>query len=610
MPSLSDLNYNMAAVLNAAMKKDGIHNAEKTIIYGLILKLIEKYNKLKKKCDEINDTNNPGSVKTLPIRPFSKNLYTYSTNNRYSNALSYYSYYGSYGSYLGSYSNYGYSYSYSNPSNILDPINELLEDKPYPDIKFIAHKNDQLKNTGISLDIKILKTYFPNSVAVSFDDINVFHKVKVNFFLEHPANLWIWNKSDIENIFKTADINIILINQEQMLVSYYDYNKIIHNEAQFLQYFDLLLTRHQGALNVLKEWQKGSNRDAKTFLHKDNYLYQGLGDIPKPPDHELPFLVSEGISSTPITTGPDLNIKVLNTGFTSPIKCNQLNYNNLLKNKNYTKYAHLAGKSFFKNTTAVINAFIKNKSSYISKNKKLYITCTDGPNAFCWSTLNKTSDPSATDYEVLKDPNNPSWNPERVLEELKKADASDPSTTPSGQYKDLIEIYLKRVPDAQFSNFFSEYGVHICTSTAEGYGHYINDAKYCGNIIITTDHSPMIEHVIDYSKNSDEGNAFVVKSVNKVTIGSLGDKRVNIRPDDIAKAIEDIDNLSEEDKKKMSINSHLLFLKERIFFEGQIKKLADFIYSKDPATLPNIATGQVKFSKTYKRDPNGEETYV
>ena len=45
---------------------------------------------------------------------------------------------------------------------------------------------------------------------------------------------------------------------------------------------------------------------------------------------------------------------------------------------------------------------------------------------------------------------------------------------------------------------FKKHGIHICTSQMEGFGHYINEARAIGVLIITIDAPPMNE-LIDSS---------------------------------------------------------------------------------------------------------------
>ncbi|KAJ1553157.1 hypothetical protein HK405_008782 [Cladochytrium tenue] len=50
---------------------------------------------------------------------------------------------------------------------------------------------------------------------------------------------------------------------------------------------------------------------------------------------------------------------------------------------------------------------------------------------------------------------------------------------------------------ADFNLLAASRGVHLCPSSQEGYGHYINVARALGALVVTTDHPPMNEFVAD-----------------------------------------------------------------------------------------------------------------
>lgn len=56
-----------------------------------------------------------------------------------------------------------------------------------------------------------------------------------------------------------------------------------------------------------------------------------------------------------------------------------------------------------------------------------------------------------------------------------------------------IKIHRDRLSDEGFRKVQNEFSFHLCPSIYEGFGHYINEAKSCGNVVITTNASPMNE---------------------------------------------------------------------------------------------------------------------
>ena len=54
---------------------------------------------------------------------------------------------------------------------------------------------------------------------------------------------------------------------------------------------------------------------------------------------------------------------------------------------------------------------------------------------------------------------------------------------------------LGRLPEDQLRHELNKASIHVCPSRAEGWGHYITEALSTGALVITTDASPMNEHV-------------------------------------------------------------------------------------------------------------------
>ncbi|TPX68968.1 hypothetical protein CcCBS67573_g06995 [Chytriomyces confervae] len=59
-----------------------------------------------------------------------------------------------------------------------------------------------------------------------------------------------------------------------------------------------------------------------------------------------------------------------------------------------------------------------------------------------------------------------------------------------------IQLF-ERVSTDKLDHLQSTHGVHLCPSRQEGYGHYINEARSHGAVVVTTHHPPMQEFVED-----------------------------------------------------------------------------------------------------------------
>lgn len=54
---------------------------------------------------------------------------------------------------------------------------------------------------------------------------------------------------------------------------------------------------------------------------------------------------------------------------------------------------------------------------------------------------------------------------------------------------------LGRISSKELRREMNQASIHVCPSTAEGWGHYITEALSVGAVVVTTDASPMNEHV-------------------------------------------------------------------------------------------------------------------
>lgn len=88
-------------------------------------------------------------------------------------------------------------------------------------------------------------------------------------------------------------------------------------------------------------------------------------------------------------------------------------------------------------------------------------------------------------------------NTERVLEAWSMFPDLPPLTllTHKGTAVPKGVVRLSRIPENRLRVVLNEHDIHLCPSKVEGWGHYISEAISTGAYTITTDMSPMNEHV-------------------------------------------------------------------------------------------------------------------
>jgi len=263
------------------------------------------------------------------------------------------------------------------------------------------------------------------------------------------------------------------------------------------------------------------------------------------------------------------NYQTIYTKFTSIImkeiqaKYNH-NDNNTIKSHQHDPnlFIHLAGKSSFKNTADLVYCWIKNKGFLnIDPNIKLVITCYG--DCLKWFRINlKWYDKN---YNFDTDPN--------VIMNKNKTIAI---------YKNMT-IYFKPIePLTDYIDIITKANIAICISYKEGYGHYINEARYMKKFIITMDYPPMNELVKD-KDISKISNGILLKNKSRFSNKTAAYKGNHF---EFYEAFPDMVELRDsiiwciKNKTKLQPyceNGRQMFLDDKYFYEDKMKQ---FIQSK------------------------------
>lgn len=196
--------------------------------------------------------------------------------------------------------------------------------------------------------------------------------------------------------------------------------------------------------------------------------------------------------------------KAIYTGWTSEDRYKKID---IIKNGNFL---HTAGKSETKGTKNTVKAFgsstVANSALIVTSNKR---------------------------YSWLKDTSN-------------------------------VKVVSNRMNEESFKYLQNAFQFHICCSEYEGFGHYINEAKSTGAIIITTDAAPMNELCTD--------DFAIFCEAEKYRLMGIVDTW-NVRPESITNAVIRCRNLSEKQIKTMSEASRQSFLDNDKEFRTKIKEV-------------------------------------
>ncbi|KAL3661236.1 hypothetical protein V7S43_013845 [Phytophthora oleae] len=154
--------------------------------------------------------------------------------------------------------------------------------------------------------------------------------------------------------------------------------------------------------------------------------------------------------------------------------------------------------------------------------------------------------------------------------------------------------YEKRIPQSQirlttdeidattFSKAVAESAYFLCPSQMEGYGHYMNQARASGGVVITTDLDPMKELI----ENDDMGLKVAARPGHdrNIFLGGKSKKRLGLRDvpgmvahfsaRDLCTTVEHLlDDVSIDQRKEMGKNARLQYHKDTKFFEHAMIEL-------------------------------------
>ena len=226
-----------------------------------------------------------------------------------------------------------------------------------------------------------------------------------------------------------------------------------------------------------------------------------------------------------VTAFSDLSQTVHYVGFTSLPPIPQS-----VHSMNYDVFLHVAGKSPMKNSVVVLAAWLAHPE---------------------WPPLIIVADLSE----------NINW--------VEDATGLDLRTFVISRLEDIksagnILVKSHELPDDELHKLQTTSGVHICTSGAEGFGHYINEARAVGALVVTTNHAPMNELV-----DSESGILVEPTLIDRASILGLT-KFAALTQSALEAAVEGILAMSPEQRRRLGVRSKERFHRETGAFAAAV----------------------------------------
>ena len=141
-----------------------------------------------------------------------------------------------------------------------------------------------------------------------------------------------------------------------------------------------------------------------------------------------------------------------------------------------------------------------------------------------------------------------------------------------------IKVISEKLMDDEYKDFLEKNEIFLCLSFNEGFGHYINEARGMGKLIISIDAPPMNELIID------NYNGFLVKpSIRGIHSRSKGFIETNnsfhFDPIDLYEKIKYVMSISDKKRKRIKKNALRSFKELDILATRRIKDLVKTLES-------------------------------
>jgi len=101
---------------------------------------------------------------------------------------------------------------------------------------------------------------------------------------------------------------------------------------------------------------------------------------------------------------------------------------------------------------------------------------------------------------------------------------------------------LPRLSDADLARQFNTHQIHLCPSRTEGWGHYLVEGMFAGAVVVTTNGSPMNEHI-----QPDRG--ILVDPSHRTARGLV--RMHHMDPNSLAEAVQRAVAMSQDDRDRM-----------------------------------------------------------
>ena len=126
-----------------------------------------------------------------------------------------------------------------------------------------------------------------------------------------------------------------------------------------------------------------------------------------------------------------------------------------------------------------------------------------------------------------------------------------------------VILHQRKLEEEELTELMNICELHVCPSMCEGYGHYINEARSVGGIVLTTDAAPMNEHI-----TKDCG--ILVEYEMKMEVNGVNGYVVSQQS--VEKGVGEYMRLSYEERCYMRKKAREMYIENTIEFEKNLQR--------------------------------------
>lgn len=149
--------------------------------------------------------------------------------------------------------------------------------------------------------------------------------------------------------------------------------------------------------------------------------------------------------------------------------------------------------------------------------------------------------------------------------------------------QDNIQYHRDRLTDEELVSLMNKTGIHVCPSEAEGFGHYLNEARSCQSIVLTSDAEPMRGFV------ADKEHLISIESTSKLPHTIAEKKIFDVK--DLERCINSVTKCSSKDLLTLGKKQRQDYLSDKRNFRKNLQSAMSNVLSslKNPP-YPKIPT--------------------